>query len=72
MTSIGEGAFYDCLGLTSIAIPFSVRSMGAEVFCGCDNLKDVQVIGHFEKPNDWDKNWLECDATVQWIGIKLT
>ena len=35
VTSIGEDAFYACMGLTSIAIPEGVTSIGAEAFGAC-------------------------------------
>lgn len=38
--SIGQGAFSNC-GLTSIAIPKSVISIGSYAFSGCEDLKDV-------------------------------
>ncbi len=35
VTSIGEAAFYECSGLTSITIPNSVTSIGESAFMGC-------------------------------------
>ena len=35
VTSIGESAFADCSGLTSITIPNSVTSIGYGAFSGC-------------------------------------
>ena len=35
VTSIGDWAFYDCTGLTSINIPNSVTSIGSYAFYGC-------------------------------------
>ena len=33
VTSIGEGVFYGCSGLTSVTIPNSVTSIGDDAFC---------------------------------------
>ena len=35
VTSIGNSAFYNCYGLTSITIPNSVTSIGDSAFDGC-------------------------------------
>ena len=45
VTSIGEGAFSDCYGLTSIVIPNSVTSIGEGAFYWCSGLTSV-VIGN--------------------------
>ena len=41
VTSIGERAFEDCNGLTSIVIPDSVTSIGSNAFNGCFKLIEV-------------------------------
>ena len=38
VTRIGENAFKNCTGLTSISIPESVESIGKDAFKGCSNL----------------------------------
>ena len=43
VTSIGEGAFYDCSGLTSVTIPSSVTFIGNNAFCGCRGLTSVTI-----------------------------
>lgn len=43
VTSIGERAFYDCEGLTSINIPNSVTSIGDLAFRGCSNLMSPSI-----------------------------
>ena len=43
MTSIGDDAFWDCSGLTSITIPNSVTSIGGQAFCDCSGLKSINI-----------------------------
>ena len=43
VTSIGNFAFYNCTGLTSISIPKSVTSIGTYTFSGCGNLTEITV-----------------------------
>ena len=43
VTSIGERAFYNCSGLTSVTIPNSVMSIGKYAFYNCSGLTSVHV-----------------------------
>ena len=43
VTSIGEYAFADCSGLTSITIPNSVISIGNYAFAGCSELTSITI-----------------------------
>ena len=43
VTSIGDRAFYDCTGLTSVTIPNSVRSIGSSAFSNCTGLTSVTI-----------------------------
>ena len=43
VTSIGNYAFSDCRGLTSITIPDSVTGISAYAFCGCTGLTSITI-----------------------------
>ncbi|MBQ2123561.1 MAG: leucine-rich repeat domain-containing protein, partial [Bacteroidaceae bacterium] len=43
VTSIGDYAFYDCSGLTSVEIPNSVTSIGESAFDCCSSLTSVVI-----------------------------
>jgi hypothetical protein len=43
VTRIGDSAFYDCTGLTSVTIPNSVTSIGDSAFSGCTNLTSITI-----------------------------
>ena len=43
VTSIGNYAFYDCIGLTSITIPSGVTSIGDSAFESCSSLTSVTI-----------------------------
>ena len=43
VTSIGEYAFMDCIELTSVTIPKSVKSIGEGAFKGCSNLAEITL-----------------------------
>lgn len=53
VTSIGEGAFCCCDGLTSIEIPSSVTSIGKQVFCCCDGLTSIEIPSSVTSIGEW-------------------
>ena len=57
--AIGEDAFCDCTGLTSVTIPNSVTSIGYSAFYGCTGLTSVTI------PNSvtWIGDYAFCGCT---------
>ena len=53
VTSIGEGAFGRCLGLTSITIPNSVTSIGDDAFSYCSGLTSIEIPNSVTSIGDW-------------------
>jgi hypothetical protein len=45
VTSIGDKAFYDCSGLTSVTIPEGVTSIGKGAFDRCRGLNRILFLG---------------------------
>lgn len=45
LTTIGDDAFYNCAGLTTLNIPSSVTTIGAFAFAHCNGLTEVVVNG---------------------------
>lgn len=43
VTAIGNGAFLECEGLTSVTIPDSVTAIGAEAFQRCTSLTAIEI-----------------------------
>lgn len=54
VTTIGDNAFEDCSGLTSINIPNSVTTIGDCAFYGCSGLQSVIA------PRSLEKNLIKC------------
>ncbi len=72
--SIGDGAFFGCLGLTSVEIPNSVTSIGSQAFEGCTGLTSVEIpnsvtsIGYFAFQDCSGLTSVEIPNSVTSIG----
>ncbi len=64
VTSIGYGAFEDCISLTSIVIPASVTKVGSHAFYACSSLTIYCETA--EKPGGWDEDWNPNGRPVIW------
>ena len=80
VTSIGDGAFKDCSGLTSVTIGNGVTSIGKNAFYGCSGLESI-TIGNsvtsidfmaFSGCNNIRYVELHCPQTPGWLSGKST
>jgi len=53
VTTIGEQAFMDCTGLTSVTIPNSVTTIGEQAFNGCTGLTSVTIPNSVTTIGEW-------------------
>ena len=67
VTSIGEKAFQNCSGLTSVTIPNSVTSIGEGAFSGCSSLVSVTINSN----SIVSKNYTSDSSLAQMFGTKV-
>ena len=63
VTSIGDYAFYDCIGLISLNIPNSVTSIGDNAFANCPNITDITCLAT-TPPTIESNTFANYDATL--------
>ena len=74
VTSIGDFAFFDCYGLTSIEIPSGVTSIGDYAFSWCDGLTSIKLpsgvtsIGDYAFEGCYGLTSIEIPSGVTSIG----
>ncbi|MBQ6079802.1 MAG: leucine-rich repeat protein [Muribaculaceae bacterium] len=68
ITSIGEMAFVECMGLSSITIPNSVTSIENGAFSGCSCLSSIFIIGEGE----WVAGYLPDNISTLCIDEGIT
>ena len=61
VTSIGNSAFYECYGLTSVTIPNSVTSIDDYAFHNCSGLTSIKVESGNQKYDSRDN----CNAIIE-------
>ena len=61
VTSIGDYAFWNCTGLTSVVIPNSVTSIGEDAFLYCAGLTSIKV----ESGNSFYDSRENCNAIIE-------
>ena len=74
VTSIGDNAFKDCLGLTSIPMPNNIVSIGDNAFSGCVNLKEIYFTSSLEDwcNKSWSPNQISTAYDLYIQGTKVT
>ena len=68
VTSIGQSAFNECRGLTSITIPNSVTSIDQSAFNGCSGLTNIVV----DSANTVFDSRDNCNAIIKTLTNELT
>lgn len=78
ITSIGESAFDECDGLTSIIIPNGVTSIGASAFHACANLASVSIpksvisIGKYAFSDSYNLKSVYIADLAAWCNISFS
>ena len=70
VTSIEDGAFYNCSSLTDITIPSSVTSIGYGAFYGCSSLTSINIKQNKQTTSLTGAPWgaPKGESIVKWQG----
>ena len=49
VTTVGTRAFYDCINITSVRLPNTLKRLGAQVFWFCESLSSINLPERLEK-----------------------
>lgn len=77
MDAIQQGAFKDCINLTTFEIPNGISQVGSEIFSGCSKLKKVIIPSSVSIIND--RSFFDCTslrdislpASIKNLGSKV-
>ena len=68
VASIGDGAFEDCSGLTSVTIPNSVTNICEDAFNGCSGLTSVTIPNSVTWIGDYAFNYCSNLTNIMFMG----
>ena len=71
-TSIGDSAFYDCAGFTSITIPDSVTNIDISAFSGCSGLTSITISDGNKKYHSDGNCLIETETKVLLRGCNAS
>ena len=68
LTAIGQYAFEYDKKLITLTIPASVVTIEKGAFYYWTKKQTITIEGKTEKPDTWDKCWVQSECTLVWNG----